>query len=320
METKPAGRPIWPIDILLTAHPAVAYYTRRCLLDEDIPPEPLWELQDAQKLLKRQLPDGSWPHGSQNTKNRENYYLLETYNRLRFLIEVYHMDMKHPAVQKAAAYIFSRQTGEGDIRGIFGSQYAPHYTAGMIELLQKAGYRDGRIDKALQWFLDTRQEDGGWAWPLRTARVRYADAIEMNDPVKTDKSKPFSHCLTGFVLRAFAVHPAYKTDERIVHAGALLVSRFFEKDTYQDRRDEKYWTSFTFPYWFTDLLSALDTLHRLGFTIDTPNIQRAFQWLKDRQQPDGLFDVKLLRPGHLPQPRHFITAAILKQYRQYTLI
>ncbi len=42
------------------------------------------------------------------------------------------------------------------------SQYAPHYTAGLPELLVKAGYVDDtRIEKCYAWFHATRQEDGG---------------------------------------------------------------------------------------------------------------------------------------------------------------
>jgi len=57
--------------------------------------------------------------------------------------------------------------------------------------------------------------------------------------------------------------------------GVLLASRLFAADTYPDRRAPGYWTTFSYPFWFTDLLSALDSLSRLGFSSADGRIQQA---------------------------------------------
>ena len=166
--------------------PGLSYFIKRDLLGEE-PGElgDLWNQPEVKKVLEKQHPDGSWPYPKRGKSAHptENYHILQTYRTLGFLIEMYRLDRSHPAIPKAAEFLLGQQSEEGDIRGIFGSQYAPHYTAGILELLIKAGYDDDpRILKTFSWFEENRQEDGGWAWPLRTAKVKYQDAIEFNIP------------------------------------------------------------------------------------------------------------------------------------------
>jgi len=72
-------------------------------------------------------------------------------------------------VGKAAEYIFSFQTPEGDIRGFIGNQYATYYTGYILALLIQAGYVDDpRVEKGMQWLLEMRQNDGGWTVPILT--------------------------------------------------------------------------------------------------------------------------------------------------------
>jgi hypothetical protein len=279
--------------------PALVYFVQRDLCGQGAsvaertePIESLWELPEAERILRRQRHDGAWKYPSrrQNAHESENYDLLQTYRMLGILIEQYGMDRRHPAIARAAAYLFSHQAPEGDIRGIFGSQYAPHYTAGMMELLIRAGYEaDPRIERAFQWYLSIRQDDGGWAWPLHTANVSYHDAIEQPHPVETDKSKPFSHALTGFVLRAFAAHPGYRKSAEARGAGEGLKSRFFKADKYPDRRAAHYWTKFQFPFWWANLLTSLDSLSWIGFSPDDADIQSGLAWFVSHQEADGLW-------------------------------
>ena len=133
---------------------ALAYFVRRDLLDESVGSiERLWKLPGAIKIVRKQREDGSWryprkgdnPYGS-------NYDLLETFRQLRFLVAMYGLTRDHPALQKAADYVFSCQAEEGDIRGIIGNQYAPYYHAAILELLTKAGFEgDGRVERGLSW-------------------------------------------------------------------------------------------------------------------------------------------------------------------------
>lgn len=298
-------RPTWlseltysPIPALLRCYyPAIQYFTNRDLLNGDVQGiENLWQLPEPVRLLDHQQSDGSWKYPGPVRDFGENYFLLETFRSLGILVEKYGFDRRHPSIPTAAEYLFAHQTDEGDIRGMFGTQYVPHYHAGMMELLCKAGYEnDERVKRGIEWLLACRQDDGGWAAPMRTAKISYYEAVKKAEPVKTDPTKPFSHLMTGIALRAFAAHPEYRKHPAAKKAGELLVSRFFQADKYVDRRTPEYWEKITFPFWFTDIVSALDSLSLLGFTLENANIRKAWEKIRSRQQENGLFDFKMLK-------------------------
>ncbi len=162
-----------PLEILLSTEiKAINYCIKRDLLDEQVKSaESLWELPKAERILKKQQENGSWkyPSSKKDLRSQENYDQLETYRQLGFLIEKYGFNNQHQAIQKAAEFLFSFQTEESDFRGIYGNQYSPNYSAAIMELLIKAGYEDDpRIDKGFRWLLSVKQDDGGWAIPIRT--------------------------------------------------------------------------------------------------------------------------------------------------------
>jgi hypothetical protein len=311
-----------PIPVMLsTTNKALLYFIKRYLLEEDCGPiKSLWELQDAQKILNKQQEDGSWkyPGGKKEIRTPENYNLLETYRQLGFLTELFGFNKSHSSIQKAANYIFSFQTEEGDIRGIYGNQYSPNYTAAILELLIKTGYqKDRHIEKSLQWLLSTRQNDGGWAVPIRTNNANYKDVVNSKEVLEPNRNKPFSYMITGVVLRAFAAHPNYQNNSSVISAGKLLLSKFFESDNYLDRRDKSYWTKFTFPFWFTDLLSSLDSLFYLGFTNKQPQIQKALDWFKAKQQSNGGWSLKLLKGAKIQDYELWINYLICRTFKRY---
>jgi len=197
-----------------------------------------------------------------------------------------------------------------------GSQHATHYTAGMLELLVKAGYAgDRRVEKGYEWLLSVRQNDGGWGFPLRAAGLSLAEALRRPDPIELVRSKPFSHLLTGLVLRAIAAHPRRRHSQAARVAGSLLISRFFQPDRYADRRDRTYWEKVSFPFWFTDIVSSLDSLSLLGFEAQDPGMLRALQWLRGRQGRDGRFHLQLLK-GNDPELPLWVSLAICRIFHR----
>lgn len=282
---------------------AVSYFAKRDLLEEHVESiQTLWQLPEALKIIDKQNSDGSCKYhgGKIDIRSQRNYNQLETFRILGVLIELYGFSRKHETVRNATDFLFGFQTSEGDFRGIYGNQYTPNYSAATMELLIKAGiYGDPRIEKGFRWLLKMRQNDGGWAIPMRTLSdkdsLTLTQALKRKTPVEPDRSKPFSHLATGVVLRAFAAHPKYRGVSAAKHAGELLKSRFFQPDKYPDRKAPIFWTGFAYPFWFTDLLSSLDSLSLLGFTRHDPNIDKALEWFVDRQQEDGLWTLKLLK-------------------------
>jgi hypothetical protein len=311
-----------PIPILLESESIpVAYFARWDLLGEDPGPvEQLWELPDARRIVRKQMRNGRWkyPSAGAGVHSTEDYDQIETYRNLGFLVEKFGFHRRHPAVQNAAEFFFARQTTVGDFRGIYGNQYSPNYSAAIMELLIKAGYgRDPRVRGGLRWLLSMRQADGGWAIPLRTAGggENYTSLMRRKT-LEPDRAKSFSHMVTGVVLRAFAAAGGFGADENIRRAGRLLASRFFRSDGYADRRTPEFWTGFCYPFWFTDLLSALDSLSRLGFSAQDPEIRRGLDWFVEHQRKDGGWTLKLLHGADKALP-YWLDLSVCRVFRRF---
>jgi hypothetical protein len=100
---------------------------------------------------------------------------------------------------------------------------------------------------------------------------------------------------TGMVLRAFAAHPNYGKKPEVLRIAEMQAARIFKADSYTDRKAPDFWTRFSFPFWFTDLLSTLDTLSKLGLSTDHPQIREGVDWFIEHQKRDGLWKLKLVR-------------------------
>ena len=282
-----------PINALLASgNNQIIYFTNRDLLDKPSDPiEILWDLKIPKQILHEQQADGSWKYPGKTAWHTTDYSQLETYRQLGFLIRMFGLKKSHTAIENAAEYFFTKQSDKGDFRGIYAAQYSPNYTAAIAELLILAGYgNDHRIQKVFDWLLVARQDDGGWALPLRT-KGHNLEAILHQETIEPDKSKPFSHFVTGIVLRPFAAQPKNAQSQEAKVAGKLLASRFFQKDIYTDLKSPNAWQTFSYPFWNTDLLSSLHILSKLGFNKDHLQIRKAIDWLLDHQGEDGLLDV-----------------------------
>lgn len=315
---------------------SIIYFTKKDLLEERVDPiEFIWNLPEVQKIMKKQLDNGSWPAKGKKFENSGvKYSLIETWKNLRFLIQQYEMNNTHPAIRKAAEYIFSCQSDEGDIRGILANQYAPYYTGAIMYLLMEAGYEnDPRIEKGFKWLLKMRQDDGGWVIGspgiigiphlTRTELNDLTSNIKRNTSTSFDKSKPFSAAGTGMVLRAFSVHPQYKKSKEALTAAHLLKSKLFKKDNWISYQHPDNWLRFQYPFWWTNLVSALDSLSIMGFSKDDLDIENALKWFIDHQEPDGLWKVSYSKIHKLPDnqrtfsSRLWITLAICRIFKRF---
>jgi hypothetical protein len=288
-----------PVPILAASkNAAIAFFARRDLLGTAVGPvSTLWDEPAARKIVARQNADGSWryPGGKDHIRSRANYDQLETFRQVGVLVEKFGVTREHRSMQRAAEFLFSFQTKDGDFRGIYGNQYATTYVGAIVELLVKAGYADDpRIALGFRWLLSMRQNDGGWAIPLRTEGIPFSEFLDLTrhpEPVAPDRTKPSSHLVTGMVLRAFAAHPARRRSRDALRAAELLASKLYKKDAYGDRGDVAYWERVSFPFWFTDIVSALDSLSRMGL----PTIALVVERLRKVQRADGTFGFKIMK-------------------------
>lgn len=289
--------------LLESGNEDLEYFARRDLLREKVfPVERVWQLPGAQRILNKQGSDGAWPPRGEQKHPAINYRLTETWRQFRYLVEQYGFNREHPQIQKAAEFLFSCQTREGDFRGMLANQYATYYTGAIMALLIQAGYgEDPRIERGFQWLLAMRQDDGGWSVPIITHKLdratQYRLTSEDAPPLEPDRSKPFSHNSTGMVLRAFAAHPRWRASDAAAAAAALLKSRFFKPDSYTSYQAASYWVRFDFPFWWSNLLSALDSLSLLGVRATDKDVRRALKWFVDHQGRDGTWKVSYARPG-----------------------
>jgi hypothetical protein len=301
---------------------ALAYFVHRDLLEELVGPvDALWKLPQAIRLLDKQQPDGSWryPGKPDHPAPGANYHLLETYRSLRLLVEIYGFQRHQPAITKATEYVFTCQTDEGDLRGILGNQYMPYYHAVIMELLIKTGYaKDKRVEKGLRWLLSMRQTDGGWIIPAQHMPASgKTDQFWLDQPLLPDRFRPHSHLATGMVLRAFAAHPDYRQHPKIIVAGQRLKERFFQPDKYNDRKAAAYWLKFQFPFWWPNLLTALDALSRLDFGRKDADIARGLDWFLSNQSADGLWEIGYGSGQNIQSMRRWVGLAVCRVLKRF---
>ena len=308
--------------LLAAGDPALAWAVGHDLFEEPLEPQTLWELPPVIHSVRRQREDGSWAYhgGVARVRSTENYAQLATYQQLLILISKYRLDRRHPAIPRAADFLLGFQTGEGDIRGLYGSQYTPNYTGDMLGLLVAAGYQDDRrVLRGIDWLISMRQDDGGWAIPLRTVPAQaggFTRVMRLSAPIQPDRSRPSSHLVTGIALRALAAHPRYRHGAEARQAARLLAGRFLQPDRYLDRRDRDYWTKLTYPFRWTDLASSLDAIALAGLPAADAAVARGLDWLVSHQRATGLW-----QSGYGKTPdvlvNHWVTFAVARVFKRF---
>jgi hypothetical protein len=298
------------------------YYVNRDLLGIAVSPiTDLWELPGAIQIVKKQRDDGSWKYPGKiyDSVPDQNYSLLETFRNLRTLVEVYGFTRDHSTMREAAQFVFSCQTEEGDIRGILGNQYMPYYHGAILELLIKAGFGDHpRVKLGLDWLLSMRQDDGGWIVPTQTIPSKERTPVYwQSEPLPPVREKPHAHLATGMVLRAFAAHPDYHNRPEVIAAGEALKTRILRPDKYNDRKAKSYWLKFQFPFWWSTLVTSLDSLARLGFDCQDADIFRGLDWFINNQENDGLWPTGYGSGNKAGENRRWVGLAICRILKHY---
>jgi hypothetical protein len=253
------------------------------------------------ELLAAQKRDGYWV--------KRDYYLPKnsgTFWVLSVLADL-GLTAENERVRRGCEFMFTYQRENGAFcrrrriagRGIvWDAQPGPCTHARVVRFLIRFGYaNDPRTRAAVDWLLATQRDDGMWL-------CRHAGG---------------HGCLraTLDVLRVAALHPEIAAQPAIARAAAVVY------DLLMERRMGRYhvpdlWTTLEYPYFGYGVISALDALARLGYTLQEPKVAAAMEYLLSRQLPTGTWplDQSPRRPpfdvGRLGQPNKWLTLDALR--------
>ena len=206
------------------------------------------------------------------------------------------MPQDHPSLQKAGAYLLSRQTTTvGDWKFSspnakpggwyfqFENEFYPDVDDSAVVLMALSKVRIGQtpesqasIRRGMDWVLAMQGSDGGWgAYDKDNNRIvfnyiPFADHHALLDPSTSD--------LTGRCLEMLA---ALGYDQTHPAVGPAL--RFLRREQEADGSWYGRWgVNYIYGTW-----SVLAGLRAIGVDLSDPSIQRAVAWLESKQNPDG---------------------------------
>ncbi len=298
-----------PIPWLLeSGNPTVRYWTLADLLDR---PADDPEVQAARaaiptcppvaELLAAQKRNGHWV--------QRDYYLPKSYGTFWVLSVLADLGLtaENEHVQRGCEFMFAFQRESGAFcrrrrvarKGVvWEDQPDPCTHARIVRFLIQFGYGDDpRTRKAVKWLLATQRDDGMWL-------CRRADR---------------HGCLraTLDVLRAAALDPETAAHPAIARAAAVVCNLLMEPRMGRYHVGDL-WTILEYPYLGYGVISALDALARLGYTLEQPKVATATEYLLSRQLPDGTWplDQSAPRPpfdvGQPGQPNKWLTLDALR--------
>jgi hypothetical protein len=294
--------------LLEPENPSVRYWTLLDILDHsDNDPEvraaraAIPAFSPVAKLLEAQKPDGYWV--------KRDYYLPKNYGTFWVLSVLADLGLtaENEHVQRGCDFLFAHQRGHGGfcrrrrVRGrglVWEAQPDPCTHARIVRFLIQFGYADDpRTRAAVDWLLATQRDD---AMRLCNQTGRHG-------------------CLRATLdyLRAAALDPETATHPATARAAAVVC------DLLMEPRMGRYhvgdlWTILEYPYFGYGVISALDTLARLGYTLEQPKVAMAMEYLLSRQLPNGTWplDQSASRPpfevGRPGEPNKWLTLDTLR--------
>jgi hypothetical protein len=297
--------------LLEPENPAVRFLTLRHLLDRPADEPDMLAAQAAipgyppvAELLARQKADGYWV--------KRDYYLPKhtgTFWVLSALGDV-GLTAEHPLIKKSCEFMFAFQREQGPFcrrrrvsgRGIVWDTEPGVCThARIVRFLIQFGYGDDpRMRAAIKWLMATQRPDGMWdcGRPTRPGCLR----------------------ATHDVLRVAALDPKTAAHPAVARGAAVVC------DLLMERSMSRYhvgiaWTTLQWPPFDYGLVGTLDSLARLGYTLDHPKIAQAVDYLLSRQSADGSWpldetsDRPPFDPGPMGKPNKWVTLEALQALR-----
>ena len=306
----------------------ILYWLKRDILEVPVDRESknLRKLAARVRILNTQKPDGSWWVKRSDTPVQweKTLYRVDTLRNL-FRLYDYGCTIREEGIQRALNFLFSLQSKEGDFRGTVLNEYTPTFHALVLEILCRYGMdKDRRVQKGFRWLLANRQPDGGWVLPPHPSEEASLRSLcqvrsrKKRPPLKPKKTEPFSHLVTGMILRALAESATWRKSKETRRAGEMVLSRFFKDDSCNGKSMPSNWGKICYPLWNTDILGCLDSLSKIGFTVEDATIQKGLEWLCSHQNSLGFWECgnnKTTMEDHL-----WVTLAVLRVLKRFGLL
>lgn len=305
---------------------ALRYLILKDLLSRDESDEEVLELKKLRledpiitSLINAQNPDGSWDSsemlGLQLDSPIRN--TAQAMYRLGYL----GFQKDHPAIKKAANYLFTHQLENGAwSRGqnkdysfkhpTHGSVISPMQTAFPLRALAMCGFAtDSRAEKAYEWLIKYRAEDGSWPPYLSPdGKVGYQPVGYRQMP----NSRFGCRTNSTSVLCALAYHPKRKNSDIAKRALDLLLARETQDRQYlglEVARIIGIEPSHGYLTYFGrfDLSLILNLCWRIGATKEDSRVAKIVKYLQEIQSSFGLWEYQ---PN--PQVTRWISFDILR--------
>ncbi len=276
--------------LLREGSPSILARIRRDLIDDSEAPtvKEVWAYPEVKALVKKMDKDGGFlPRPPDkllgSAKFASALATLRAIDRFADLGVRNEGDEASAPLRKAADFLLDSQSADGGIADLGLAEtptgqppgVALHFQGWAVSALGRTGFEsDPRVERAFQFLVERRQDDGGWAW--RGVRTESA-------------ARPSSHLVTGMVLRAFAFSSSRRVSREARRAAELLATRFLQPDRYPDRKAPQFWELLTEPRFYTDVLDALDTVTAIGLGKENSGVRTAEAYLRSRQANDGLW-------------------------------
>ena len=81
------------------------------------------------------------------------------------------------------------------------------------------------------------------------------------------------------------------TRGRLVTANQVVFDQadFFQPDAYTSYQAASYWVRFEYPFWWNNLVAAMDSCSLIGLSGEDEQMKRGARWLVERQEESGLW-------------------------------
>ncbi len=294
--------------LLEPENPPARYATLRHLLDRPAnDPEvraclaAIPEYPPLVSLLATQKPGGFWV--------KRDYYLPKHNGTFWVLCVLGDLGLtaEHPQIRQSCDFMFTFQREDGPFcrrrrvsgRGIvWDTEPGPCTHARIVRFLIQFGYGDDpRLRSAIDWHLASQRNDGMWdcGRPARPGCLR----------------------ATHDVLRVAALDSQAAAHPAVARGAAVLCDLLMKKGMSRYHVGIP-WTTLQWPPFDYSLVSTLDSLARLGYTLDHPRVAEATDYLLSRQLADGSWplDQTSSRPPFDPglpgKPSKWVTLEALK--------